>query len=188
MSTRSAERDAEFAAFMAADAAALLHTAWLLCGDAHRAEELTQEALVRTYVAWSRARATDPLAYARRSLANARIDGWRRLRREVLTSVDALPGGATPGHEQGVVDRDRLVRALQSLSARQRRVVVLRHFVGLPEAEVAEDLAISVGTVKSTASRALARLRTTLGEDAEVWPVRDGAAGPRGAVTGRERT
>lgn len=155
-------RDEEFAAFMAADAPALLHTAWLLCGDAHRAEELTQQALVATYLAWPRARDADPLAYARRTLANARIDSWRRRRREVLTDPETVPDGASPGHEDRLADRDLLVRALRTLPVRQRRIVVLRHFVGLPEAEVAEELGVSLGTVKSTASRALARLREEL--------------------------
>jgi len=100
----SSIRDAEFATFIAADAAALLHTAWLLCGDAHRAEELTQQALVSTYLAWPRARDSDPLAYARRTLANARIDSWRRRRREVLTNPETVPDGASPGPEDRVTE------------------------------------------------------------------------------------
>lgn len=162
-----ADRDAEFTAFVAAHQGDLLRTAWLLCGDGHRAEELTQAALVRTYTAWGRVRTGDPLAYARRVLVNLRIDTWRRRRREVL--VDAVADGATPLAGPGSpdaaaqhADRDQLVRALATLTPRQRRVVVLRHLVGLPEAEVAEDLGVSVGTVKSTASRALAQLRTVL--------------------------
>lgn len=157
------DRDVEFAAFMAENAGALRHTAWLLCGDAHRAEELTQQALVSTYVAWRRARETDPLAYARRTLANARIDAWRRRRREVLAGPDRMPEPASAGHDERVVERDRLVRALLLLPPRQRRVVVLRHLVGLPEAQVADDLGISVGAVKSAASRGVARLRAELG-------------------------
>src|SRR5665648_1249819 len=80
----SGDRDAEFTAFMAASMPALHRSAFLLCGDAHRADELTQHALERTYRAWSRAREGDPLAYARRVLMNLRVDGWRRTRREVL--------------------------------------------------------------------------------------------------------
>ncbi|WP_421741116.1 SigE family RNA polymerase sigma factor [Cellulomonas sp.] len=161
--TRPAEdTDAEFTAFMQAHSADLLRTAWLLVGDAHRAEELVQHALVRTYAAWSRARRDDPLAYARRTLVNLRIDTWRRRRREVLSAPENLPEtGASGGHGPSD-DRDQLVRALALLSPRQRRIVVLRHFVGLPEAEVAAELGVSVGTVKSTASRGLATLRTAL--------------------------
>lgn len=161
--------DADFTAFVGAHQADLLRTAWLLCGDAHRAEELTQQALVRTYGAWSRAGSGDPLAYARRVLVNLRIDTWRRRRREVLVPPSDMPDdGRHPGTPPQAssadrqADRDQLVRALATLSARQRRVVVLRHLVGLPEAEVAADLGVSVGTVKSTSSRALAQLRATL--------------------------
>lgn len=161
-----ADRDSEFAAFMRAHQADLLHTAWLLCGDAHRAEELTQAALVRAYAAWPRVR-TNPLAYTRRTLANLRVDTWRRRRREVLTAPDELPdapgGRPSPDASAGLGERDQLVRALALLSARQRRIVVLRYFAGLSESEVARDLGVSLGTVKSTSSRGLATLREALG-------------------------
>ena len=158
----AAGRDAEFAAFMSEHGDDLLRTAWLLCGDAHRAEELVQHALVRTYASWSRARREDPLAYARRTLVNLRIDTWRRRRREVLSAPEHLPETLSSSGHGPSEDRDQLVRALALLSPRQRRIVVLRHFVGLPEAEVAAELGVSVGTVKSTASRSLATLRTAL--------------------------
>jgi RNA polymerase sigma-70 factor (sigma-E family) len=164
-----ATRDEQFTAFVTEHQADLLRTAWLLCGDAHRAEELTQQALVRTYGAWSRAGTGDPLAYARRVLVNLRIDTWRRRRREVLVAPEDLPDdvahpGTAPRRSAAdhQADRDQLVRALATLSPRQRRVVVLRHLVGMTEADVAADLGVSVGTVKSTSSRALAQLRTTL--------------------------
>lgn len=161
--------DTEFAAFVTAHQGELLRTAWLLVGDPHRAEELTQQALVRTYVAWPRARQA-PVPYARRVLVNLRTDTWRRRRRDVLVAEvpdDATPSGSrsTPVVADVHADRDELVRALAVLTARQRRVVVLRHLVGLSEAEVAEELGIGVGTVKSTASRALARLREQMTTD-----------------------
>ena len=159
----AADRDAEFAAFMAEATPALTRTAWLLSGDERRAEELVQQALVRTYLAWGTARQREPLAYARRVLANLRIDGWRKHRREVLTG--APPERALEAEVDRLAERDRLVRALGTLSPRQRRVVVLRHLVGLSEREVADDLGVSVGTVKSTASRGLAQLRSVLGEE-----------------------
>lgn len=161
------DRDAEFAAFMAGAAPQLARTAWLLCGDTHQADELVQAALVRTYLAWPRARERDPVAYARRTLANHRVSTWRRRRREVLVGPAGLP--ETPGGSGADrhADRDQLVRALALLTARQRRVVVLRHLEGLSEREVADDLGVSVGTVKSTASRALARLREVLGDDGD---------------------
>ncbi|NYI58434.1 SigE family RNA polymerase sigma factor [Cellulomonas soli] len=157
------DRAAEFTAFMVEAEPLLGRMAWLLCGDAHRAEELVQQALVRTYVAWPRARSGDPLAYARKTLTNLRIDTWRRHRREVLTAPDGMPElsvGGSSAHAHA--DRDVLVRALLQLSPRRRRVVVLRYLLDLSEREVANDLSVSVGTVKSTASRGLDQLRTIL--------------------------
>lgn len=152
--------DAEFTAFMAEHADTLLHTAWLLVGDMHRAEDLTQQALVRTYGAWRRAR-TDPLAYTRRVLVNLRVDTWRRRRREVLT--DEVPDSpADAAGPRRADDRDQLARALALLTPHQRRVVVLRYFVDLSEAQVADELGITTGTVKAIASRSLATLRDVL--------------------------
>lgn len=158
------DHEAEFAAFMVSASPALARTAWLLCGDAHQADELVQQTLVRTYLAWSRARERDPLAYARRTLANLRIETWRRRRREVLMDPATVPENGEASGADLHAERDQLVRALAVLSPRQRRIVVLRHFEGLTEREVATDLGVSIGTVKSTASRSLARLREVLGE------------------------
>lgn len=158
------DKEAEFAAFMAGSAPALARTAWLLCGDTHQAEELVQQALMKTYLAWPKARQGEPLAYARRVLANLRIDGWRRRRREVLMAAETLPdrggGGQSPADRHA--ERDRLTRALLQLPTKQRRIVVLRHLEGLTEREVADAVGVSVGTVKSTASRGIARLREVL--------------------------
>jgi RNA polymerase sigma-70 factor (sigma-E family) len=156
------DRDAEFAAFMAASMPALHRSAFLLCGDAHRADELTQHALKRTYRAWPRARAGDPMAYARRVLMNLRVDGWRRTRREVLVDPHTL-GHDAPWTDPDLGDRDEVLRALLALPLKQRRVVVLRYLLDLSEAEVAAELDVPLGTVKSTASRALASLRSALG-------------------------
>ena len=155
-----ADRDAEFASFMASAQRDVLHTAWLLVGEAHRAEELAQHALVRTYTAWARAR-RDPFAYTRRVLVNLRTDTWRRRRREVLVPPEHVPERLV-GVDDGLGRRDELATALGRLTTRQRRVVVLRYLLDLPEDEVAADLGVSVGTVKSTASRALAQLRTVM--------------------------
>lgn len=154
-------RDEEFSIFMAEAEPLLARTAWLLCGDRHRAEELVQQTLVKTYVAWPRARAGDPLAYARRTLANARVDLWRRRRREVLVDPDEPTGPVVahderrrgPGHDHTHAERDVLVRALARLSPQRRRVVVLRYVLDLSEQQVADDLSISVGAVKSAAAR-----------------------------------
>lgn len=122
-------------------------------------------------MAWPAASAGDPLAYARRTLANARIDSWRKLRRETLTAPEDMPEGAQGSMATAQADRDQLVRALALLTTRQRRVVVLRHLVGMTETEVARDLGVSVGTVKTTASRGLRRLRVLLEQPADSGPV-----------------
>ncbi|WP_246857742.1 SigE family RNA polymerase sigma factor [Oerskovia sp. KBS0722] len=169
-----ASRNAEFTTFMEQAVGPLHRMAYLLCGDQHRAEELTQQTFERTYRAWSKARDGDPLVYARRILANLRVDTWRRTRREVLSAPDDLrdhsegiAGTPRVGTSTGVVpttvdDRDLVVRALLQLPLKQRRVVVMRHMLDLSETEVSGELGIPVGTVKSTSSRALARLRTIL--------------------------
>jgi RNA polymerase sigma-70 factor (sigma-E family) len=162
----SANRDEQFEAFVAAAGPYLLRVALLLCGDRGHAEDLVQTTFERTYRAWDRARVTDPRAYARKVLVNLRIDRWRGIhhRREVITSPDTLPQGATPSHADTVDGRNEIVRALAGLPLAQRRVVVLRHLLGLTEAETARELAISIGTVKSHNARALTRLRALLTE------------------------
>ncbi|MDO8143657.1 MULTISPECIES: SigE family RNA polymerase sigma factor [unclassified Isoptericola] len=165
---------AEFTAFARARTAGLYRIAFLLCGDEHRAHDLVQTALERTYRAWPRI-SSDPFAYARRVVATSRIDTWRRTRREVLR--DPAPGtsdlGASehaPDHARHVAERDRLVRALQMLPETQRRVVVLRHLLDRSEQQTADELNLARGTVKSAGSRGLAALRavltTTTEEDA----------------------
>lgn len=157
-------RDQEFLEFVAASGRYLLRTAVLLCGDPVRAEELVQATYERTYRSWRVARDGDPRAYARRVLVNLRIDGWRRTRREVLVDPAALPDPAGPDHAAAVVARNAVVRALARLPLAQRRVVVLRHLLDLTETEVADELQISVGTVKSHHARGIARLREIFAE------------------------
>lgn len=137
-----------------------LRVARMLCGDAHRAEELLQDCLVKLYQRWRRiSQRGDPQAYLRRMLVNGNISWWRSRRRERLVAetpdrVD--PAGAAPfGH-------DELRQALLTLPRQQRAVVVLRHYADLSEKEVAAALGCSVGTVKTHHSRALARLRGLL--------------------------
>lgn len=152
----------EFVAFVRSAKDPLFRMAYLLCGDQHRAEDLVQQTFERTWRSWRSARNGDPLAWSRRILANLRIDTWRRTRREVLTGTDLQTVDGALG-ERAVDGRDAVVRALLTLPVKQRRVVVLRHLLELSEAEVAAELDIPIGTVKSTASRALARLRETIG-------------------------
>lgn len=156
------DTDAEFVRFVASAGSYLHRTAYLLSGDAHQAEDLVQATFERTYRAWAKARAGEPRAYARRILMNLRIDGWRKDRRSGVTDDGFLPVPPAPDHAPEVAVRDELSRALRSLPARQRRVVVLRHLLDLSEAQVADELGISVGTVKSANARGLARLRAQL--------------------------
>lgn len=159
---RSEQRDADFAAFMEKAGPALLRTAWLLTGDHHQAQELTQASLVKTYVVWPRIREGQALAYTRRVLVNHRIDAWRGTRKELTTDIlpDRAPGSAHTDPNDGSDDRDLVVRLLRSLPEQQRKVVVLRYYADLSETATADLLGISVGAVKSAASRGLTALRT----------------------------
>jgi len=136
----------------------LLRVAFLLTGSAHEAEDLVQAALVKMMRRWHTV--DDPLAYARRIMVNQHISWWRRSRREVVTEVP--PDRVVHDLAEGVVLREQLQAALQSLSPRTRAVVVLRYVVDLPEADVVAILGCSLGTVKSQASRGLAKLRDVL--------------------------
>jgi RNA polymerase sigma-70 factor (sigma-E family) len=158
------DRDEQFEAFVEDAGPYLLRLALLLSGERAAAEDLVQATFERTYRSWTRARPSDPRAYARKVLVNLRIDRWRGTRQEVLTSPETLPQRSTPSHADAVDGHNEIVRALAGLPLAQRRVVVLRHLLDLSEAETARELAISVGTVKSHHARAIARLRTLLAE------------------------
>lgn len=154
--------DERFAEFVDIASPGLLHTAWLLTGNHHASVELVQATLVKTYMAWSRVDPGKSVAYARRVLVNQAHDTWRRGSREI--GVDSFFDKAEPGTSatDSVESRDLIVRMLAGLPTRQREVVVLRHYCGLPEKEVAATLGISEGAVKSHLSRGMAALRTTL--------------------------
>ncbi|MFC7487687.1 SigE family RNA polymerase sigma factor [Knoellia sp. CPCC 206453] len=150
--------DDAFAEFATAATPGLLRTAWLICGNASQAEDLVQSAMVKVYVRWGKLRHGQPQAYARKCILNAHIDNHRRGRHE--STVRELP--EQHHHDREPEDTDSVVRLLATLPTRERQVVVMRHYVGLPEAEVADLLGISLGTVKSSASRGLAKLREAL--------------------------
>jgi RNA polymerase sigma-70 factor (sigma-E family) len=154
--------DEEFVEFATAASARLQRAAYLLTGDRHQAEEAAQAVLVRVYAAWGRIRHKDPYAYARTALANLVTDQWRRPMREYATEV--LPEHEAPSDVADEVTRRRwLINAMRALSPRERSVIVLRHFFDASETEVARELNLSRGTVKSLNSRALAKLRVTVG-------------------------
>jgi RNA polymerase sigma-70 factor (sigma-E family) len=149
--------DTAFRNFVEANGASLLHTALLLTGDHHRAEDLVQGALTRLYLRWNRVQ--EPLAYSRRALVNGQIDSARRRwRRE--RPAETVPDGAAPDPSFAATDeRDELRRLLGELTRLERSVVVLRYYCDLSEKDTAASLRIPLGTVKSTGARALARLR-----------------------------
>ncbi len=151
-------QDREFDEFAASAWPKLRWTAYLLSGDRHLAEDLAQTALVKTYAAWRRVRPGEAYSYARRTLVNTNIDRLRR-RRIHEVPADEHPEGTVDGESDGVDDADLVVRLLQGLNERERRILVLRHYWDLSEAAVAGELGVSVGTVKSTTSRALAKVR-----------------------------
>ncbi|KNX37723.1 SigE family RNA polymerase sigma factor [Luteipulveratus halotolerans] len=163
------EDEADFVAFVTASSPRLLHLAWLSCGDPHLAQELVQETFERVYVRWGRVGSDNPLAYSRRVLMNLRTDRWRRRRKETLSSDGAVPESAVGADEhRRAEDRDLLVRLLRDLPPRERQIVVLRHYDDMSEREVAEALGVSLGTVKSSASRGLATMRAALTQIQEV--------------------
>ncbi|MFG2039550.1 SigE family RNA polymerase sigma factor [Dactylosporangium sp. NPDC048998] len=158
--TRAPAPPEGFAEFVAARSHALLRAAWLLTGDAGRAEDLLQTALARSWQHWNRiAEGGNPEGYVRRVLYNTYMSWWRRHWRGELPSA-APPDRA--GAEDVAADsagRDGLRRALARLTVRQRAVVVLRYVEDRTVAETAELLGCSAGTVKTLAFRALQTLR-----------------------------
>lgn len=152
-------RDTEFVEFAGTATPRLLRLGWLLTGDRHRAQDLVQSTLVRAYTSWHRIEDEDAFAYARRILVNLHTD-WLRRRFWLERPVPELPEEQPRGDRHGEIDlRLALVAALQSLSRRERSVVVLRYYMDLSEAETAETLGLGVGTVKSLAWRGLRKLR-----------------------------
>ena len=149
-----------FAQFVEARQRALQRTAWLLTGDWALAEDLVQTALVRSWPRWERIRRRDdPEIYVRRAMVHSWLS-WRRRRWWGEHAAESVPDSAVVGDLAAEVAlRVTVQRALRSLPARQRAVLVLRVFDDLPEAQVAQVLGCAVGTVKSTLAHAVARLR-----------------------------
>jgi RNA polymerase sigma-70 factor (sigma-E family) len=155
----------EFAAWAASAAPRLRRLGFLLTGDWHRGEDLTQEALVRIYAVWGRvSRRGNPDAYATRTLVNLHRTSLRRSwNREQPTAE--LPEVVDPTSYDGSPDGE-LLEALSRLGPSQRAVVVLRYWDDRSVDEVADLLHLSSGTVKSQAARGLANLRDLLGDHA----------------------
>ncbi len=160
VTTTRGRTEADFVEFVAASRPTLRRIAHLLVPDPGDAEDLLQEALVRALGAWHRVRPGEEVAYVRRIMSNLAVDRWRRRRPVVLGGVPEQHAGRD---DLVTVDhRSELVQGLAALTVRERAVVVLRYYADLSERQVADELGVSVGTVKSTASRALARLRGSM--------------------------
>ncbi len=156
--------DDEFRRFVEREAHRLGRLAWAVTNDADAVDDLVQAALVKTFTHWTRAQATDPYAYARAALLTTVIDERRRQQRwgriAPLLRLDAVQPKDTDMDR--VELRSDLVRAMQRLTIRQRTIVALRYLEDMSEADVARAVGVSLGTIKSTTSRALRLLRPSL--------------------------
>src|SRR5919112_3187241 len=160
MSDTRGARDADFAAYLHARQASLLRTAYLLSGDRHTAEDLTQTAFAKLYLAWDRVRDHGSMdGYLRRILVNENNSLWRRGWKKREHATDELPEPVPHVDQHDDGRSGALWDLVQTLPKKARAVLVLRYYEELSEAETAEVLGISVGTVKSQTSRALAALR-----------------------------
>ncbi|MFD7131110.1 SigE family RNA polymerase sigma factor [Streptomyces sp. NPDC059894] len=152
-----------FSSYVRARQPVLLRTARSLTANPSDAEDLLQTALAKTYVAWERIedhRALD--GYVRRALLNTRTSQWRKRKVDEfacdeLPEPEPQPGDGDPAERQAL--HDAMWRAIMKLPSRQRAMVVLRYYEDLSEAQTADVLGVSVGTVKSAVSRALGKLR-----------------------------
>jgi RNA polymerase sigma-70 factor (sigma-E family) len=176
---RADRHAAELERFLTERGERLLQAAVLLGGSREAGEDLLQGALERMLRHWRRIEG-DPEGYLRRTLHNLATDGWRRqhTRRNLVRRLGPATKAASTDLTAEVDLRDALVRLLAKLAPRQRSVIVLRYWEQLSEAETADVLGCSAGTVKSAASRGLARMR----ELTQSWPAAD--AGIHG--TGRD--
>ncbi len=152
----------DFGDFARAALPGLLRYGHALTGNPHDAADLVQGVLERIGARWSTIvrRTGDPMAYARRAMANAHVSRWRRTRRENL--VADLPDTDAVWQPDRFAD-EPLWQALRALPPRQRAVIVLRYYEDLSEAEIARAMGVSRGTVKSQANKAISTLRTRMG-------------------------
>jgi len=158
------DADESFTTYVSQRRLQLFRTACLLCGDPHQAEDIVQDALARLYAAWPRASRADNIdSYARRTVINSHLNQVRRPWRRERASADLVDKPAAV--HLPTEDLQVMWAALRRLPLGQRKVVILRHYLGLSVEETAADLGISTGTVKSQTSDALAALRRALGDE-----------------------
>ena len=160
--TSQGPRDEEFTAFVEQSSTRLLRYCYLLTGNQADADDLLQASLLKAYQAWERI--DEPAAaecYTKQIAARHHVSTWRKVgRRERVTDVLPEPEPAPPGMDVG--ERAEMWKALAALGERQRTVLVLRFYEDLTEADIAQAMGTSVGTVKSQLHRGLARLRVQL--------------------------
>jgi len=163
---KQSAKDAEFTAYLQARQPSLLRTAYLLTGDRHTAEDVLQTSLAKLYLAWDKVRDRDSVdAYVRRIMVNENNSLWRRGWKKREHAAEVLPE-PDPHHDEYDDGRDAaLWEVVQSLPPKARAVVVLRYYEQMSEAETADALGISLGTVKSQCSRAIAALRERVPAD-----------------------
>jgi RNA polymerase sigma-70 factor (sigma-E family) len=156
------EDDERFRLFVQAQWGALTRAAYLLTGDRGTAEDLVQSALEKTHRHWSRiARRDAPEVYVRRAMVNTAIS-WRRRRRVTEVPLLAADERQAPDPYDRAESRHQILLALRALPPRTRAILILRYFEDLSETDVARVLGCSIGSVKSQASRGMARLRAHL--------------------------
>jgi len=169
-----AEVGEPFADFALTRGAALVRLARGLLKDPYQAEDVVQDVLARAYVQWARVSAADdPDAYVHRMVVNACTSWFRRAaRREYAHDAATLPERALADPNAAFDERDLVVALLRRLPPKQRAALVLRHYEGLPDAEIARLLGSSEVSVRTNAHRGLATLRRLLDESSrdEVTP------------------
>jgi RNA polymerase sigma-70 factor (sigma-E family) len=152
----------EFEEYASARGQDLVRLGFTVSGDYQRAEDLAQIALMQAFRAWRRVRrADDPHNYVRRILVNSYLSMTRRRSFSEAPAAELDIDRTVPDPATGIVNSDDLWRALATLSARERVVLVLRYYQDMDDRTIAEVLGIKPSTVRATASRALASLRRT---------------------------
>jgi RNA polymerase sigma-70 factor (sigma-E family) len=155
----------EFCEFVTSRSSALFRVAYMILGDYQLAQDLVQESLAKTYVAWPRLHdVANAEAYTRRVIATTAIS-WRRRRGFHELPSEHLPERVGTDPAAAMVVHDALWTCLLELPPRQRAAIVLRYYVDLSEAQTAETMGCSVGAVKSSASAGMSRLRQRIGPD-----------------------
>jgi RNA polymerase sigma-70 factor (sigma-E family) len=175
MAVRRQQDVSAFTDLVATRSGALFRTAYLVVGDHQLAQDLLQEALVKAYAAWPKLR--DPSkaeAYVRRTIVTT-ATSWRRRRSFHERPVEKIPETSSDDATEQLAVQDALWDELRSLPPRQRAALVLRYYEDLSEAQTAESMGCSVGTVKSQVSAALGKLRDRAGLDPAVLHLEDQA-------------